>query len=279
MCLVWGTTYLAIRIALETIPPFLMAAFRWLAAGVLLLSIFALRGRKMPAPRQWPALALLGILLLGFGNGAVVWAEQTVPSGLTSVLVAAVPFWMVGIERVRRDHEPLAWDRLAGLLLGFAGIVLLVWPEIRMDAGGGFLAGVIATQVACVGWAIGSSHARRRRDESVLVSASFQMVFAGIALLLVGTVAGEWHRVTFNARTLSALLYLIGVGSILGFSSYAYALMHLPVATVSLYAYINPIIAVLLGTAVLGEPLTVRIAVAGMIVLAGVGLVRRADRR
>jgi drug/metabolite transporter (DMT)-like permease len=279
VCLVWGTTYLAIRIALEGIPPFLMASFRWLAAGALLLGILALRGRRMPAFRHWPSLALLGVLLLGFGNGAVVWAEQTVPSGLTSVLVAAVPFWMVGIERLRQDHEPLTAPRLAGLLIGFGGILLLVWPELRVDGTGGFLHGVVATQIACLGWAIGSSSARRRRDEHVLVAAGVQMLSAGVALLVVGTVAGEWDRLAVGPRAITALVYLIGAGSLLGFSAYAYALKHLPVATVSLYAYVNPIIAVLLGTAILGEPLTARIAVAGVVVLAGVGLVRRAERR
>jgi len=279
VCLVWGTTYLAIRIALESIPPFLMASFRWLAAGALLLGALALRGRRMPPWRSWPSLAWLGVLLLGFGNGAVVWAEQTVPSGLTAVLVAAVPFWMVGTERLRPDREPLSGHRLLGLLVGFGGIPLLVWPELRVDDTGGFLRGVAATQVACLGWAIGSSYARRRRDESVLVAAAFEMLFAGVALLIVGTAVGEWDRLAVSPRAITALAYLVGVGSMLGFSAYAYALAHLPVATVSLYAYVNPIIAVLLGTAVLGEPLTARIAVAGAVVLAGVGLVRRAERR
>jgi drug/metabolite transporter (DMT)-like permease len=279
VCLVWGTTYLAIRIALESIPPFLMASFRWLAAGALLLGWFALRGRRMPAFRSWPSLALLGVLLLGFGNGAVVWAEQTVPSGLTSMLVAAVPFWMVGIERLRSDHEPLTSRRLAGLLVGFGGILLLVWPELDLDSTGGFLRGVIATQIACLGWAIGSSYARRRRDENVLVAAAFQMLAAGVALFVVGSAAGEWEGLRVTPRAAGALVYLIIAGSMLGFSAYAYALKHLPVATVSLYAYVNPIIAMLLGTAVLGEPLTARIAVAGVVVLAGVGLVRHAERR
>jgi drug/metabolite transporter (DMT)-like permease len=279
VCLVWGTTYLAIRIALESFPPFLMASFRWLAAGALLLGVLALRGRRMPAVRNWPSLALLGVLLLGFGNGAVVWAEQTVPSGLTSVLVAAVPFWMVGIEGLRQNHEPLGWRRLTGLLVGFGGILLLVWPELGLDTTGGFLRGVVATQIACLGWAIGSSYARRRQDEDVLVAAGFQMLSAGLVLFLVGTAAGEWDHLGLSARATGALVYLVAAGSILGFSAYAYALKHLPVATVSLYAYVNPIIAVLLGTAVLGEPLTARIAVAGVVVLVGVGLVRRAERR
>ena len=278
VCLIWGTTYLGIRISLETIPPLLMAAMRWILAGGLLIAVLALRGERMPARPEWPALAMLGILLLGFGNGAVVWAEQTVPSGLTAVLVATAPFWMVGIDALMADGEAITLRRLLGLTVGFAGIVMLVWPEIRFD-GGGFLAGVIATQIACVGWALGSSYARRRgrghaSGENVLVTAAFEMLFGGIALLIVSLALHETARLTFTPRTASALLYLIFVGAIAGFSAYAYALKHLPVATVSLYAYVNPIIAVVLGTLVLQEPFSVRMLLAALVVLLGSALVR-----
>ena len=278
VCLIWGTTYLGIRISLETIPPLLMAAMRWIAAGGLLIAVLALRGERMPARPEWPALAMLGILLLGFGNGAVVWAEQTVPSGLTAVLVATAPFWMVGIDALMADGEAITLRRLLGLTVGFAGIVMLVWPEIRFD-GGGFLAGVIATQIACVGWALGSSYARRRgrghaSGENVLVTAAFEMLFGGIALLIVSLALHETARLTFTPRTASALLYLIFVGAIAGFSAYAYALKHLSVATVSLYAYVNPMIAVVLGTLVLQEPFSVRMLLAALVVLLGSALVR-----
>jgi drug/metabolite transporter (DMT)-like permease len=278
VCLIWGTTYLAIRISLETIPPLLMAAMRWIAAGGLLIAVLALRGERMPARREWPALAMLGILLLGFGNGAVVWAEQTVPSGLTAVLVATAPFWMVGIDALMADGEAITVRRLLGLAVGFAGIVMLVWPEIRFD-GGGFLAGVIATQIACVGWALGSSYARKRgrghaSGENVLVTAAFEMLFGGMALLIVSLALHETARLTFTPRTASALLYLIFVGAIAGFSAYAYALKHLPVATVSLYAYVNPIIAVALGTLVLQEPFSARMIVAALVVFGGSALVK-----
>ena len=277
VCLIWGTTYLGIRISLETIPPLLMAAMRWILAGGLLIAVLALRGERMPARPEWPALAMLGILLLGFGNGAVVWAEQTVPSGLTAVLVATAPFWMVGIDALMADGEAITLRRLLGLTVGFAGIVMLVWPEIRFD-GGGFLAGVIATQIACVGWALGSSYARRRgrghaSGENVLVTAAFEMLFGGIALLIVSLALHETARLTFTPRTASALLYLIFVGAIAGFSAYAYALKHLSVATVSLYAYVNPMIAVVLGTLVLQEPFSVRMLLAALVVLFGSALV------
>jgi drug/metabolite transporter (DMT)-like permease len=281
VCVVWGTTYLAIRISLETIPPLLMAAMRWIAAGALLITALKVRGERLPAPSAWPALVVLGILLLGFGNGAVVWAEQTVPSGLTSVLVATVPFWMVAVEGLTRDGDPLTPRRFAGLLLGFCGIVALVWPEIRVGASGRvFLSGVLSTQIACVGWAVGSSYARRRgrthaSDENVLATAAFEMLFGGLFLLALGLALGEPSRLAFTQRTAGALAYLTFVGAIGGFTAYAYALKHLPMATVSLYAYVNPVIAVFLGTLVLHEPFGARVGVAAILVLMGVGLVRQ----
>jgi len=282
VCLIWGTTYLGIRITLETIPPLTMAAIRWLVAGTILILALKLRGERLPAPREWPALTVLGILLLGFGNGAVVWAEQTVPSGLTAVLVAMSPFWMVGVDGFMPDGEPLSIRRVAGLLVGFGGIVLLVWPELRLEGARGFLVGVASTQIACAGWAAGSSYARWRgrghaKHENVLATAALEMLFGGVVLLAGSLVLHEAARLTFAPRSTAALVYLIVVGAIGGFSAYAYALKHLPVATVSLYAYVNPIIAVLLGTLVLGEPLSPRIALAGAIVLVGSALVRSGE--
>lgn len=280
VCLVWGTTYLAIRIALESIPPMLMAAFRWIVAGGILIVILGLRGERLPGPRAWPALTILGVLLLGFGNGAVVVAELTVPSGLTAVLVATVPFWMVGIERLTRGGERVTPRSFAGLVLGFAGIVLLVWPELGWGEGGrAFLIGVVSTQIACLGWALGSSYARRRgrtnaSHENVLATAAFEMLFGGIVLLIVGLALGEWSRLAFTTRTSLALAHLTLFGAIAGFTAYAYALKHLPVSTVSLYAYVNPVIALVLGALLLHEPFGLRTVVAAAIVFVGMALVR-----
>lgn len=277
VCLLWGTTYLGIRIALETIPPMLMGGLRWTIAGALLLGVMALRGDDMPGPKQWPSLSNLGFLLIGLGNGGVVWAERTLPSGLTAVLVAVTPFWMVGVERLAGGPvEPLTAPRVTGLLVGFAGIVLLVWPELEFGPGTAFLAGVAATQIASVGWAIGSSYSRRRRpSENVLAVAAFQMFFGGVFMLAAGLALGEWSHLAFSVRSGSALVYLLLFGAIGGFSCYAYALKHLPLTFVSLYAYVNPVIAMVLGTLVLGEPMNARIVVAGVVVLGGMALVRR----
>jgi drug/metabolite transporter (DMT)-like permease len=278
---VWGTTYLGIRIALETIPPLLMAGFRWIAAGSLLLAALALRGEKLPPAREYGSLALLALLLLGFGNGAVVWAELTVPSGLTAVLVATAPFWMVGMDAVMDDGEPLSRRRVFGLIVGFGGIVTLVWPEMRMGpAGRAFLAGVISTQIACIGWAIGSTYARRRgRDENVLAAAAMEMLFGGLMLMAAGLIRGEWPSLAFTTRSGGALAYLIVFGAIAGFGAYTYALKHLPLAVVSLYSYVNPLIAVALGAIVMHEPAGPRTLVAAGIVLLGMWMVRAGGER
>jgi drug/metabolite transporter (DMT)-like permease len=279
VCIVWGTTYLAIRICLETIPPFLMGGIRYVVAGGVLAAALAVRGEPLPRPTAWPSLAILGFFLIGTGNGGVVWAEQTVTSGLTAVLVATSPFWMVGIDAIVPPRVPLTGRRIVGLLVGFIGIVMLVWPEIQLGGGRGFLVGVMSAQIACVGWAIGSAYSRRRghgaaKDENVIATAAFEMLFGGVCLLIAALVTREMSHLTFTPRTAGSLVYLIVIGAIAGFAAYAYALKHLPMATVSLYAYVNPVIAVILGTVILKEPFNVRMAIAAGVVLAGVVLVR-----
>jgi drug/metabolite transporter (DMT)-like permease len=279
VCLVWGTTYLAIRIALESIPPLLMAAMRYTAAGAVLALILRSRGERLPGPPAWPSLVLLGMLLLGLGNGGVVWAEQTVPSGMTAVLVATSPFWLTGID-VTFGGEPLTARRWLGLAIGFAGIVALVWPELQLGDRHAFLVGLTASQIACVGWAVGSLYARRRgrghaREENVLATAAYEMLFGGLALFAAAAVHREYGHLAFTPRSAGALAYLIVFGAVIGFTAYAYALKHLPVATVSLYAYINPVIAVVLGVLILHEPFGLRDVIAAAVVFVGVALVRQ----
>jgi drug/metabolite transporter (DMT)-like permease len=278
VCVVWGTTYLAIRIALETVPPFLMGGFRYTLAGIILIAALAWRGERLPRPREWGPLIVLGILLLGFGNGGVVWAEQYVASGLTAVLIGTSAFWMTGVSAAFPGGGALTRRHVAGLTVGFGGIVLLVWPELTVgDSRGTFAAGVVATQLACVGWAFGSAYARGHNPHgNVLTMAAFEMLFGGLALIAAGSLHREWTHLTFTPRSAVALGYLVVFGAVIAFSAYAYALKHLPVALVSTYAYVNPVIAVVLGTLVLGEPFTSRIAVAGAVVIAGMMLVRSA---
>ena len=275
VCLVWGTTYLGIRIAIETIPPFLMAGVRWAVAGGVLLGLLKIRGATMPPRATWKMQALFGFLLIGLGNGAVVWAEQSVPSGLAALLIAVTPFWMIGIERLMRRAGPLSGRRIVGLAVGFGGVALLVWPEIDSAKGTGFLAGVVATQIAAFGWALGSNFSRAHDEsEDVLPAVALQMVFGGLFMLAASVAVGEPAGGPISLRSAVSMIYLLTVGSIVAYTAYAYALRHLPLTTVSMYAYITPVIAVILGTVVLAEPLSSRILVAGAIVLASVVMVK-----
>lgn len=274
VCVIWGTTYLAIAVTLETMPPFLMAGLRWTLAGTLLGAVLRSLGRRLPAWRAWPSIAVISLLLVVLGNGAVVWAEQFVASGLTAVIIATSPFWMVSLEAAI-GGERVTRRTLLGLIAGFMGILFLTWPEVGTQGTPGFLAGVIALQVACAGWAVGSSWSKRHsQHEDVLASAALQMLIAGAVFLAIASAAGEWPRLHFSTRSVTAFFYLAIVGSIGGFAAYVYALKHLPVALVSLYAYVNPVIAVVLGVLLLGEPFNVRIAAGSAIVLLGVALVR-----
>jgi drug/metabolite transporter (DMT)-like permease len=298
VCLIWGTTYLGIRVSLESIPPALMGGLRWTIAGGLLALYLVARGRPLPPRSQWGSITLLAFLLLGLGNGGVVFAEQWVPSGLAAVIVATSPFWMAAVEGCLPDGERLRPTVIAGLLIGFSGIVMLVWPDLTLGnaSGRGFLAGVIALQIASIGWSIGSSYSKRQgkrggarqadtsdgrsgalvhdSPDAVLGSTAYQMLAGGLMMIAVGTIRGEWSALFFTTRTSIALIYLTTLGAIGGFVAYTYALRHLPVSFVSLYAYINPVIAVALGILVLHEPFTWRMAIAAAVVFAGVAVVR-----
>ena len=277
VCVIWGTTYLGIRVALETIPPALVGALRYLAAGIALAAILYARGERLPGFSHWKGLAVLGFLMIAVGNGGVIWAEQWVPSGVAAVVVAASPFWMTGFEAVLPGGERLTVRGVGGLVIGFVGILMLVWPELTAggELGRQFGAGVIALQLACIGWALGSSYSRRHaREENALGAAAVQMILGGLFMAIAATVRGEWSDLAFSWRSALAESYLIVFGSLIGYSAYVYALKHLPMSTVSLYAYINPVIAVVLGTLLLGEPFGWRVVVAAAVVFAGVAVVR-----
>jgi drug/metabolite transporter (DMT)-like permease len=276
VCIVWGTTYLAIRVALETVPVFLLAGIRWFVAGVVLAGVLVAAGRRLPERALWGPLFLLGFLMNVLGNGFVVWGEQYVPSGLTAVVIATVPFWSVGIEALLPHGEKFSLRALVGLLIGFGGIIVLVWPDLTVGGAGGraFVGGVIGIQIACVAWAAGTSYTKRHKvGEDPFATSAVQMIFSGITLLSLATVAGEWSALTFTTRSFAALAYLTIVGSLVAYTAYMYAIKHLPIATVSLYAYINPVIAVVLGALLLAEPLSPRIFLAAGLVLAGMYIV------
>ena len=277
VCLIWGTTYLGIRVALESIPPALVGAIRFTIAGIILAVVLHLRGERLPPKSYWGGLATVAALTIAVGNGGVIWAEQWVPSGFAALLVASSPFWMAGIEALLPGGERLTLRVVGGLLIGFAGIVLLVWPDLTAGGTHGrqFALGVVALQIACLGWSLGSSYSRRHgRQENALGAAALQMIFGGAIMLIVATFLGEWSRLTFTRRTFAAELYLLLIGSLVGYPAYVFALKYLPVSTVSLYAYINPVIAVVLGTVLLDEPFGARVILAAALVFLGSAAVR-----
>jgi drug/metabolite transporter (DMT)-like permease len=281
VCLIWGTTYLAIKVALDTVPPFLMGGLRYFIGGLILAGLLRLRGHALPRLSEWRTLAVLGVFMLLIGNGGVVWGEQYVTSGLTAVLIATSPFWMVGVDGLVTTGRQLHARQWTGLGVGFFGIVLLVWPDIvtSRTAGWSVLAGLVSVQCACAGWAIGSAYTRRHvMPKDVLGSAALQMIFGGLYMLIIGSVLGEWHELSFTPKTSLALAYLTLAGSVVAFAAYSYALQHLDIAVVSLYTYVNPIIAVALGTLVLAEPFHTRMLVAGAVIVVGIVAVGPGER-
>jgi drug/metabolite transporter (DMT)-like permease len=277
VCIIWGTTYLGIKVALETIPPFLLGGIRHVVAGSALMALQAMRGEPLPSPREWGRLAWLGFLMIGVGNGGVNWGEQYLASGITAVMIGTSPFWMVAVDAFFPDGRTFSRRQALGMALGFSGIVILVWPDLVLADKDRWMAlfGILSLQAACLGWSVSSSYTKRHAlQHSVLSVASVQMLFGGVSMLAAGTALGEWEALSFTTRTVSALVYLTLAGSIVAFAAYSYALRHLPIATVSLYTYVNPVIAVLLGTLLLGEPFRVSMVVAAAIIVSGIAVVR-----
>jgi len=277
VCLFWGTTYLAIRIGVQRLPPALFAGVRFLIAGVIFLTYLRLTGYPLPKPREWVHMAVVGITLLVMANGLVVWAEQWVPSGLAAVIIATVPFWTAGLEALLPAGERLGLRKVLGILIGFAGVVILFAPELGGTFDRAYLKGVIVLVFVPFFWAVGSIYSKHHPLESpAIVAAGVETFIAGLVLTAVGTLLGEWEAFTLNWKGMAAMVYLIFFGSIVGFSSFIYALSKLPVTTVSMYAYVNPVIAVLLGWLILSERLDWSVVTATTIVLLGVALVRSA---
>ncbi|MFD5462487.1 EamA family transporter [Kitasatospora sp. NPDC127059] len=279
---VWGSTYLAIRIAVETMPSFFSAGARFLTAGLLLVGFLLVR--QGPAAlrvsgRQLASAALVGVLLLTGGNGLVVLGETSVPSGLAALLVAAVPLWMVVLTAFGGGERPRPAE-LAGVLLGLVGLGVLSAPAI-----GGSIKpiGVILIIGATLSWAVGSFASKKiPLPGNVLAASAYQMLAGGLCDLLVGLARGEQHGLDLGAvsgRSWLALGYLVVFGSLLAFTAYAWLLRSAPLTLVATYAYVNPVVAVLLGWLILAEPLTGPTLAGGSIVVAGVCMVVSVSRR
>jgi drug/metabolite transporter (DMT)-like permease len=278
----WGSTYLAIRIGVQDLPPALMSGTRFTLAGAILLAFLLLRGVPLPPRAMFGPIALTGMLLLFGGNLLVTVAEITVPSGMAAVLVANLPFVLVLCEATLKDGERITPLGAAGLVIGFAGMLILMWPKLAATRYGGLssLRGEGALLAANLCWAIGSIYSKRRvRGTPPLMAVAFEMLFAGVALCLFGLLLGEASRVHLTTRAALAVLWLLTAGSLFGYSAYMWLLSHVPAVKVSTYAYVNPVIALLLGWSFLGEPLDTRVGVGTLVILAGVALVNLARIR
>ena len=276
--IVWGSTYLAMRVGVETMPPLSLAAVRFLIAGIIMLAVVKLRGAPWPAAQQWRANALVGGFLLLGGNGLIIWAEQYIPSGITALLIGFAPMCMVLVEwAFPGGRRPGPWTAV-GIVIGFAGIIVLVAPwEYLADAGALPAKGVVAVLVSTVFWATGSILARHVRNPAPAFSASaMQMLCGGAMLAVAALVRGELSMIdpgAITARSWVAFVYLVVFGSLVGFSTYAWLITHSTPARVSTYAYVNPIVAVFLGWLVLDEPVGSRTLLAAAIIIASVVII------
>ncbi|MEO7713676.1 MAG: EamA family transporter [Gemmatimonadaceae bacterium] len=275
---IWGSTYLAIRFAVETLPPLLMAGARFVLAGAILLAWSRARDRAgPPSRRDWITAAIGGGLLLLGGNGAVVWAEQSVPSGIASLLVAIVPLWMVLLDWMRPGGRRPAWLVFAGLGLGLAGLGLLVGPAALQGAGAIDPVGASVLILGSLSWAVGSLYTQRApRPTSANNGSGTQMLAGGLWLVAAALLSGEAGQLDLanaSVRSLLSFAYLLTFGSLIGFTAYYYLLAHTSAAKAATYAYVNPVVAVLLGWAFANEPVTSRTIVAAAVILGGVAII------
>ncbi|MGC8791902.1 MAG: EamA family transporter [Bryobacteraceae bacterium] len=280
ICFFWGTTYLGIRIALESFSPLVLVSVRFLLSGGLLLAVALARGLRPPRGRSLLASALSGVLILGVGNCCLTVAEQWVPSGLAALMITVSPFWMVGIEALMPGGEKLRPPALAGMLLGLFGSALLLAPELTgaVDERR-LLGGFLLLQLGCASWSFGSIYQRRQcAEENPLVSSAVQQLAAGLAFVVPALLVPH-QPVRWSWSGVAAVAYLVVFGSIVGYSAYLYALKHLPVAVVSIYSYVNPVVAVALGWLFYRESFGLREAAAMLIIFAGVAVVKLSSLR
>ncbi len=279
--IVWGSTYLAIRFSVETIPPFLHAALRFLISGAILYIWRRMAGDEAPTLNNWKSTAIVGAALLLGGNGLVAWAEQTVPSGIAALMISTSPFWLVLFEAFRAGGGKPTWQSILGLLIGFGGVFLLIGPAEILGTSGRFDSfGIILLLLAPIFWSMGSIYARGAdMPKSNLLGTGMEMLTGAVALFIISIVKGELNGFSFglvSMRSWLGLAYLITFGSLVGFVSYGFLLHNAPVSLMSTYAYVNPIVAVFLGWLFANEELNARIGIASAIIIGSVILINSA---
>lgn len=280
VCLFWGTTYLGIRIALESLPPLYLIAIRYTISGGILLAAAVLGGFRLPRGRELVYTAVCGVICIGIGNSFLATAELLIPSGLAALFYTVAPFWMVGMDAMLPGGKrPLA-STLAGLGIGLAGVVFLVLPAARHEGiNGHTVSGFLLLQLSAAGWVLGSLLQKRVRARSMpFVIGAVQQFAAGLAVF-APAMALEKLPAAITHRSAWAIVYLVIFGSIVGFTAFIYSMTHLPVAIVSIYNFVNPVVAILLGWLFFREPFGTRELIAMLIIFAGIGLVRWSETK
>jgi drug/metabolite transporter (DMT)-like permease len=277
----WGSTYLAIRItSAEGIPPLVMCSLRFLIAGPLMLLACALFGRQVRISGQEATrLAAIGILLLVGGNGTLAWAEQYVPTGFAALIIAVTPIWFLVLETFVFGGDRISRRGTIGMVMGVVGIAILVWPKItnRDSLGTMQLLGALSLLFSSFSWAVGSVLSRKwQMNVDPLVATGWEMLFASLAHSMLALLTGQYHKVVFNHRGVVAVLYLVVFGSWIGYTAYVWLLKHVPTPKVATYAYVNPIVAVILGFIVLRERVDHFMLAGTVVITAAVALVTTA---
>src|SRR5450755_3691068 len=276
VCFFWGTTYLGIRMALESLPPLMLVGLRYTISGTALLLVAFFAKAHLPSGRELFYTALFGVIIIGIGNGCLAFAELWIPSGLAALFITTSPFWMIGMEALIPGGERLHAPTLFGMLVGLAGTTLLVAPNaIQQGWSGPSLKSFLVLQIGCCGWAFGSILQRRHVTKAhPVVSGAVQQLATGIVFLTPALLT-KTQPIQWTPRSITALIYLVTFGSVVGYSAYLYVLDKLSVPVVSIYNYINPVVALLLGWLIYKERIGVREVLAMLVIFAGVALVRR----
>lgn len=277
VCIVWGTTYLVLRIGVAEFPAFMFAALRLLSAGAILIGFMWLSG-KLEKP-SWEVVlnqAIAGFFMFTMGNGLVSWAEIYVSSGLAAIISSMIPVWVILLNMFSNESERPNFPMVAGVLIGLSGIVLIFGQHLTDFSNAGYQWGIVAMFIANLGWALGSVWIKKKNQSSnIYMNSALQLIFGGLLMLPISALVDDYSKFIFTPTVVYALTYLSVVGSVLAYLCFSYAIKHLPVTIVSMYAYINPLVAVVLGAVVLDEKFTLRIFVAMLVTVAGVYMVNK----
>lgn len=282
--IIWGSTYLAIRFAVESIPPLLMAATRFIIPGIILYALQRLKGEERPTFKEWKSTGVIGLLLLLGGNGGVTWAEQFLPSGLAALIIGSVPLWIIVINLVIHRDQVQPKSVILGAVIGFLGIAFLIGPAQFTNSSSRInLPAIIALLLAAFFWSLGSIYSRTAiMHRSPLMATSMEFLIGGAGLLISGFLIGEGSQVHLQAITMKSVLslgYLIVFGSFIGFVAYTWLLRNAPISLVSTYAYVNPLIAIFIGNRIANEPLNLRILISALVIISSVFLINTVTLR